>query len=121
MKCPHCGKQIKQDKIPYKEIIGYLNKSVGRNYRHKTKKYRKCIRARWKEGMRLPDFKKVVDIKVKEWSNSEKMKKYLRPQTLFNNKMDWYLNQELDEVEEKEDYSEVEKFMNRKGDDIDTT
>ncbi len=38
---------------------------------------------------------KVIDIKFAEWIGDEKMKQYIRPVTLFSNKMDQYLNQEV--------------------------
>jgi uncharacterized phage protein (TIGR02220 family) len=98
--CPFCGSKL-DDKgctknksvIAYKEIISYLNKKAGTRYRHTTNKYKQHISARWREGFRLEDFKNVIDYKVDEWIDSEKMRKYLRPQTLFNQKMDWYVNQ----------------------------
>ena len=39
--------------------------------------------------------KKVIDIKCKEWLPQETMRKYLRPRTLFSNKFEDYLNQEV--------------------------
>ena len=39
------------------------------------------------------DFKKVIDIKVREWAKNPEMEGYLRPHTLFGNKFESYLNQ----------------------------
>lgn len=78
--------------IPYEEIVDYLNKKADKNYRHTTKKTRSLIKARWDEGFRLDDFKKVIDIKTAEWKGT-KMDKYLRPETLFGTKFEGYLNQ----------------------------
>lgn len=44
------------------------------------------------EGYTLDDFKKVVDLKFDEWKATD-MSKYIRPETLFGNKFDGYLNQ----------------------------
>src|SRR5690554_1052671 len=92
----------KQDPIPYKEIIGYLNMRTGSQYRHTTKKTRELIRARWNEGFRLEDFKTVIDKKCVEWMGDAKMEKYLRPVTLFGTKFESYLNQLS--VERKDKY-----------------
>ncbi|NYB73881.1 conserved phage C-terminal domain-containing protein [Sedimentibacter hydroxybenzoicus DSM 7310] len=76
-----------------KEIINYLNEKANRNYKHNTKPTTAKIKARLEEGFTLDDFKKVIDIKVCEWLNDAKMQKYLRPETLFGNKFEGYLNQ----------------------------
>lgn len=83
----------KAERIPYKEIIDYLNEQTGRRYSHKANKNQDLIKARWNEGFRLDDFIKVIDNKVNDWLRDEKMNQYLRPVTLFSNKFDDYLNQ----------------------------
>jgi uncharacterized phage protein (TIGR02220 family) len=89
--------------IPYAEIIAYLNSKTGSNYKAETQLYRKHIKARWNEGFRLEDFKKVVDVKCKQWLTDPNMVKYLRPETLFSPKMNSYLNEPNfhDELEER--------------------
>lgn len=77
----------------YKEIIDYLNEIAEKKYRH-TDSTIKLIKARLNEGFTVDDFKKVIDKKTKDWKNDSKMKDYLRPQTLFSNKFEGYLNQE---------------------------
>ena len=79
-------------RIPYKEIVDYLNEKTGKNFKHKTAKTRKFIEARWNQDFRLDDFKKVIDIKTDEWLNTDS-DKYLRPETLFGTKFEGYLNQ----------------------------
>lgn len=79
-------------RIPYKEIVDYLNKKTGKNFKHKTAKTRKFIEARWNQDFRLDDFKKVIDVKTDEWLNTDS-DKYLRPETLFGTKFEGYLNQ----------------------------
>lgn len=81
------------DPIPYKEIISYLNDKTGKAYKHSANKNQSLIKARWNEGNRVEDFKKVIDNKTSEWLADEKMSKYLRPSTLFGNKFDEYRNE----------------------------
>lgn len=83
----------KLDPIPFSEIISYLNQKTKKHFSHKTKAYQGHIRARWNEGKRLDDFKRVVDIKFEKWGTDQKMIDYLRPETLFGTKMDTYLNE----------------------------
>lgn len=75
------------------EIISYLNEKTDKNFKSGVAKNRDLIKARLKEGYSLEDFKKVIDIKVAEWLNDEAMSKFLRPETLFSNKFEGYLNQ----------------------------
>jgi len=78
--------------IHCREIVNYLNQKVGTKYRSTTKKTQDCIKARENEGFKLEDFKKVIDIKAQEWLGTD-MEKFLRPETLFGNKFEGYLNQ----------------------------
>lgn len=75
------------------EIISYLNEKTGKNFKSGVTKNRDLIKTRLKEGYSVEDFKKVIDIKVAEWLNDESMSKFLRPETLFSNKFEGYLNQ----------------------------
>lgn len=79
------------EKIPFAEIIDYLNNKTGKRYKNVTGN-QKYIKARWHEGNRLDDFKHVIDVKAAEWLGTD-WAKYLRPVTLFGNKFDEYLNQ----------------------------
>lgn len=93
--------QSTEPPIPYKEIISYLNKKSGKEYRvgrsqSKTSN-RGLIKARWNDGFRLKDFKQVIDTKCSQWANDSKMNVYLRPATLFGNKFDQYLNEKTTE------------------------
>ena len=81
-----------KDKIPYEEIVDYLNQKTNSHYKSTSVKTRKQIHARYEEGFTLEDFKKVIDLKVKEWTGTE-FEVYLRPETLFGTKLEWYLNQ----------------------------
>ncbi|WP_281197546.1 conserved phage C-terminal domain-containing protein [Staphylococcus felis] len=78
---------------PYRDVINYLNKQAGKQYKSTTKKNQTVIRARTDEGFTLDDFKRVIDNKVSEWKGTD-MEKYLRPETLFGTKFEGYLNQQ---------------------------
>lgn len=107
----------KAERIPYKEIIDYLNEQTGRRYSHTANKNQDLIKARWNEGFRVDDFKRVIDTKVKDWSNDSKMNQYLRPVTLFSNKFDDYLNQDVEVKQTSkpnnyiDDWSEFEEML----------
>ena len=77
----------------YKDVIEYLNLKAGKNFKL-VESNKKHINARIKEGFTLDDFKKVIDNKVTEWKNDDKMNQYLRPETLFSSKFQSYLNSE---------------------------
>lgn len=74
-----------------KEIIAYLNQITGSKYKLATSTLSK-INARMKEGYKLDDFKRVIDLKSKEWTGT-KFEAYLRPETLFSTKFESYVNQ----------------------------
>ncbi len=71
------------------EVLDHLNNKMGTKYRTA-----KGLKKRFSEGFTVEDAKKVIDIKFAEWIGDEKMKKYIRPDTLFSEKFDSYLNQE---------------------------
>lgn len=77
------------------EIIDYLNQKTGKHFRKSITNTTRAINARIKEGFTVDDFKSVINKKVIEWGKDERMKQYLRPQTLFGTKFESYLNQDL--------------------------
>ena len=79
--------------LPIAEIITYLNTKTNANYKPSSRKTMKLIKARWNEGFRYDDFKKVIDIKTEEWLNDPRMSMFLRPETLFGTKFESYMNQ----------------------------
>ena len=89
------GKESKEEVLPCacKSIIDYLNQKAGTQYRHSGAKTKDLIKARFNEGFTEQDFFKVIDNKCDEWLNDNKMVKFLRPETLFSNKFEGYLNQ----------------------------
>lgn len=95
-------KEEEMVEIPYKEIVDYLNLKIGAHYKSTTRETQKVIKARFNEGFTLDDFKKVIDIKVKEWLGDKKMCQYLRPETLFGNKFEGYLNQKQTKLTTKD-------------------
>ena len=85
--------EIEVEEIPYREIIDYLNVEAGRKFRHTIEATRQKIRTRHREGFTLGDFKRVIDVKCKQWLNDPEMAGYLRPETLFGTKFEGYLNE----------------------------
>lgn len=76
-----------------KEIITYLNKKTGKNFRYQTKSTKEKVNARLRDGFEVEDFKSVIDKKTIEWLNDKVMDKFLRPETLFGTKFESYLNE----------------------------
>jgi uncharacterized phage protein (TIGR02220 family) len=74
-------------------IVADLNDVCGTQYKSTGKKTREFIAARLNEGFTEENFKTVHRIKFNEWSKDEKMCKFLRPETLYGNKFESYLNQ----------------------------
>lgn len=79
------------NKINYNIIVDYLNSKANTRYKSTTPKTQTLIKARIKEGFTIDDFKKAIDNKCNEWLGTE-WEKYLRPETLFGNKFESYLN-----------------------------
>jgi len=80
--------------IPYKLIVDYLNQKANTNYKHTSSKTQDLIKARINEKFTVEDFYTVIDKKVAEWMGTE-WQKFLRPETLFSNKFEGYLNQKV--------------------------
>ncbi len=81
-----------------KEIITYLNEKTGKAFEPETIDTQKLIKARLKEGNDIRAFKWVIDRKSAEWKNKflkdgTPMENWLKPETLFGNKFEGYLNQ----------------------------
>lgn len=87
-----------QDKIDL--IIKYFNKVCNTHFRSNSSGTKKVIKQRLNEGATIQDFYDVIDFKWKEWgehptkfSGGQLSSIYLRPSTLFGNKMEEYLQQ----------------------------
>ena len=76
-------------------VVDYLNEKCGTKYKHSSVETQRLIVARLNQGFGLEDFKQVIDNKVADWGNDSQMSKFLRPQTLFSNKFEGYLNQSV--------------------------
>ncbi len=76
-----------------REVVAYLNEKLGTHYKPTTQKTVQLIKARLSEDFTVEDFQKVIDTKYADWKDDERLSKYLRPDTLFSNKFEGYLNQ----------------------------
>lgn len=77
---------------PTEEVINHLNQRAGTHYKATTSNTRKLIKARLKEGFTIDEIKLVIDKKCADWLRNPAMAEYLRPETLFGNKFESYLN-----------------------------
>ena len=98
---------------PYAEIVNYLNEKAGTRYKPTSNKTQSLIKARYKEKFTLEDFKTVIDKKCAEWLKKPDMVQYLRPETLFGNKFEGYLNQQGGFTNAKDD--DARKFVEENG------
>ena len=80
--------------VEIKEIIDYLNEKAGTHYKSTTQRTKDLIKARLNEKFTIDDFKTVIDKKISDWKGTE-WEKFLRPETLFSNKFEGYLNQNI--------------------------
>ena len=80
-------------------IITHLNYKTGKSYRVNNKATLKLIHARLKEGFTVEQFKHVIDVKTHKWIDTE-YQQYLRPETLFGNKFETYLNENINDQQD---------------------
>ena len=74
------------------QVIDYLNSEAETSFNPESKANYESVSARIKEGYTLDDFKKVIDIKIKDWKGTD-YEKYIRPITIFSKtKFENYLN-----------------------------
>ena len=90
-------------------VVDYLNKKTGKRFKIASVKTKNLINARLNEGFDEEDFYRVINIKSKQWLYTE-MEKYLRPETLFSNKFEGYLNEEVDINEDIDDLNDIKPF-----------
>lgn len=87
-------RENKEDHMVSEEIdeaIRYLNEKTSQHYKTATPKTRQMLRILFGQGFTLGDVKRVVDKMAREWTGT-KMEIYLRPETIFSNKFEGYLN-----------------------------
>lgn len=79
---------------PVEIVVKRLNDLTGYHYKATTKTTQRLISARLKEGYTLDDLLKIIDVKASEWLGDIKTRRWLSPDTLFNqSKCEKYLNQ----------------------------
>lgn len=83
-----------QNDAEIREIVAYLNETLGTDFKPTTKLTRSLINARLAEGYAVEDFKAVIAGRHAAWAGDPRMSEYLRPQTLFSTKFESYLNAE---------------------------
>lgn len=82
------------------EIISYLNRRLGKEYALDGQKSLECVHGRLDEGFTVGQFKIVIDRKAALWKTDPTYSVYLRPQTLFGENFESYLN-EIDGSQEQ--------------------
>lgn len=98
-----------KEKIPYVEIIDYLNEKTGKKFSAKSEANKKLISGRFREGRTLEDFKHVIDVKCQQWLDNPKMSEFLRPSTLFSQKnFENYVNEGLRQKQHQRDHRDKE-------------
>lgn len=78
----------------YEDIINFLNQATGKNYKTNSVINRKFITQRLNDGFTIEDFRQVISVKSTNWLGG-KMEQFLRPETLFSNKFESYLNENI--------------------------
>lgn len=72
-------------------VISRLNETTRQSFRPRTKKALRAIAARLHEGFSQDDLLAVVENQSRLWLRDQKMRVYLRPETLFGTKFEGYL------------------------------
>jgi len=85
-----------------KRVIDYFNEITGQKRTHVCDETNKLVNGRLSEGRAFKDFKHVIDTKTAQWQKDSKMKKYLRPSTLFApGNFEDYLNEDYEDPKKK--------------------
>jgi uncharacterized phage protein (TIGR02220 family) len=102
-------KPTTNDKLIF-EIVDFLNEVTGKSYKPNGKLAILNINARLKEGYTKDDFIKVISVKATKWLGT-KWEDYLTPNTLFGNKFESYLNENINTEKTKQEnaYEQVIK------------
>ncbi|MCP4763210.1 MAG: DUF4373 domain-containing protein [archaeon] len=95
--------RIREKKNMATEIIDILNNKTGKRFQQ-TEKNIGFIVARLNENKKLTieDFEKVIVIKMEDPHFTKNNGKYLRPETLFGNKFDGYLNECIGSIQSQD-------------------
>jgi uncharacterized phage protein (TIGR02220 family) len=81
-----------QQTMAINAIVTYLNDVTNKQYRVNNTKTKQLILRRISDGFNMEQFKHVIDVKASQWLNTDN-DKYLRPETLFGEKFEGYLNE----------------------------
>ena len=92
----------------YNSVIDYLNKTAKKRFKPNTPKTKRLINTRLKEGFVEKDFFYVIDVKSAQWLDTD-MEKFLRPETLFSNKFEGYLNEFVSEERKLKESNTIEE------------
>lgn len=107
-------------------LISYLNEKAGTNY-NVTAAVVQRIGELMDAGYTADDMKSVIDKKVSEWKDSDKMRGYLRPRTLFGDKFEEYVsapvpleieNQQKEEEKRREITKKLQKERSSKAESL---
>ena len=92
------------------KVIDFLNECTGKSFKPTSKVAIININARIKEGYTIDDFIKVISVKSTKWLNT-KFEDYLTPNTLFGNKFESYLNENItvEKTKQENAYEQVIK------------
>lgn len=97
-------------------VINYLNAKTGSKYTAKAKAHASKIRARINEGATADQFKECIDNMCAQWLEDNKMRQYLRPETLFSNKFWGYITAKSGEQMTQDAFDELDKLIDGVGD-----
>jgi len=85
------------------KVIDYFNETTKQKRSYTCDETNKLINGRLKEGKTLKDFKHVIDTKTAQWLDDSKMRKFLRPSTLFRQgNFEDYLNEPYGDSKKEE-------------------
>lgn len=74
-------------------IMCYLNSHASTDFKTNIIETQKLIVNHLRKGHTVKHFEKVIDEKCSQWLGNSKMEMYLRPQTLFGDKFEAYLDE----------------------------
>ena len=95
-----------ETKADAEAVLSYLNEKSGKHFKD-GKGNMENILARLKEGYKVSDLKRVIDLKVNEWKDDQRMNQWINPVTLFRPKnFERYLNT----MNTEQDNEEAELF-----------
>ena len=82
-KAPQRGASRADVRSATERVVSHLNAICGTTYRADSKQTRRLVSARLADGFSADDLERAVDNMASHWLNSEDMRRFLRPSTLF--------------------------------------